>query len=76
VRAIKESMDAFKKDYNDDLRHAPAELLVLLKDARNALAILNPPADAVGQKKEGNCRMPEGVCFVKLSKKVVELIEK
>jgi hypothetical protein len=49
---------------------------VLLRDARTALALLNPPADAVGQKKEGNCKMPEGVCFVKLSKKIIDLIEK
>jgi hypothetical protein len=69
-------MDAFEKDYNDDLRRAPAELLVLLREARTALALLNPPADAVGQKKEGNCKMPEGVCFVKLSKKIIDLIEK
>jgi len=71
---VKEGMTAFELDRSDDLQHAPAELLNLLNEAGNALAVSTPPVDAKGQKKEGNCKMPEGVCFVKLSKKVIDLI--
>jgi hypothetical protein len=48
----------------------PGELLRLLEEARTGLEGIKPPENAVGQKKAGTCRMPEGVCFVKLSKLV------
>jgi len=47
-------------------------LEALLAEVRRTLLVLNPPEDAVGQKKAGNCRMPEGVCFVKYSKALSE----
>lgn len=50
----------------------PAEVRALLNEAGRRLDALRPPEDAVGQKKAGNCRLPEGVCFVKVPKKIGE----
>ena len=52
----------------------PAELTGLLEEAHARIYGIKPPEDAEGQKKAGNCKMPEGVCFVKLSKAVQDKI--
>ncbi|MBI5211742.1 MAG: hypothetical protein HY957_00020 [Nitrospirae bacterium] len=46
----------------------------ILSEAKKILTGLKIIEDAVGQKKAGNCKMPEGVCFVKLSKSILEKI--
>lgn len=51
-----------------------AEHMSLLDDAKKLLADLHPIPDAVGQKKAGNCKLPQGVCFVKSSKALLESI--
>lgn len=50
------------------------ESRILAALARTRLETVNVPEDAVGQKKAGNCRLPEGVCFVKSSKKLADLL--
>jgi len=47
---------------------------IMLADIKMMLADLHPVADAVGQKKAGNCKLPQGVCFVKSSKLLLESI--
>lgn len=46
----------------------PGNIRLLLTAARNEISTIKRAVDAVGQKKAGNCAMPEGVCFVKISK--------
>ncbi len=55
------------KDLHGEFRH-------LLTEARSRVAVIKRPENARGQKKAGNCRMPEGVCFIKISKAVAEKI--
>lgn len=43
-------------------------------NAKKILSEINMPIDAAGQKKAGNCSMPEGVYFVKISKAIIEKI--
>ncbi len=50
------------------------EIRSLVALARTKLETVNIPEDAIGQKKAGNCRLPEGVCFVKSSKKLADLL--
>jgi len=57
-----------KSDFSD-------EMLFLLKDAKKRLDALKHQEGSVGQKKAGLCRMPEGLCFVKLSKAVLSRIQ-
>jgi hypothetical protein len=46
----------------------------LINEARIRLEGLTIPVGAVGQKKAGRCGMPEGVCFIKLSKAIRDKI--
>ena len=50
----------------------PDQILRLLSDAQRMASGIVVPEDTVGQKKAGNCRMPQGVCFVKASKSILE----
>lgn len=45
----------------------PADLDDLLRDAREGLAAVSAHEQPSGQKKAGNCRLPQGVCFIKAS---------
>ena len=74
VASIRESLDEFERMFGKEVEAMPGELSDLLSQARRVFAELKPPADAVGQKKAGNCSMPEGVCFVKVPKAVLEKI--
>lgn len=44
-----------------------SEMRRMLADTRDGLAGLKGPSAPVGQKKAGNCHLPEGVCFIKAS---------
>ncbi len=74
VRAVREGIEDLERTRPEEIRSLLPELSRLLDDAQKTIGALNPPADAVGQKKAGNCKMPEGVCFVKSSKAIVEKI--
>ncbi len=63
-----------EKAHPDELRHIGAEASRLLEGARNRLVSISVSDDAIGQKKAGNCKMPEGVCFVKTSKAILSRI--
>jgi len=44
----------------------------LLAETRSLLAGLVNAANPEGQKKAGNCKLPQGVCFVKASRAILE----
>ena len=71
VRAVQESLDAFEHDNSGELSGESANLI---SEIKKSLAEFNLPADAIGQKKAGKCKMPEGVCFVKSSRSIIERI--
>lgn len=54
----------------DELRALPEENSLMLADIKMMLADLHPLAEAAGRKKAGNCKLPQGVCFVKSSKAI------
>jgi len=74
ANAARESLAAFELEHAEVLHSAPDDLNRLCSDARALLARLNLPADTAGQKKAGNCKLPEGVCFVKSSRALLEKI--
>ncbi|MDH4232400.1 MAG: hypothetical protein OEW04_10285 [Nitrospirota bacterium] len=67
---MKEGIAELESVHVERIHTLPGGLMGLLEAARNRLEGIKPPGDAVGQKKAGNCKMPEGVCFIKLSKAV------
>lgn len=52
----------------------PGEIPGLLSEAQRRMEDIAVPEDAVGQKRAGNCRMPQGVCFIKIPKSILEKI--
>ncbi len=74
TRSIRESLDEFERTADPDLNNISSDLKKLLDETRLRLAGIKTPVDAQGQKKAGRCRMPEGVCFVKTSKAIIDRI--
>ena len=71
---MKEGIVELESGHTERIHTLPGELLRLLEEASARIDGIKPPEDAVGQKKAGNCKMPEGVCFIKLSKAVLDKI--
>ncbi len=55
-----------------DSQKFTTEILRLLSEAQRRTAGITVSENAVGQKKAGNCKLPEGVCFVKIPKSLLE----
>lgn len=53
----------------------PEGIARLLNDAREILKALMTPADPVPQRKLGNCRFPEGKCYIKHARKFYEIMD-
>jgi len=71
VRALREGIAGLEGDRASEFRLLPEEMTQLLAEANRALAGLHPDPEAAGQKKAGNCKLPEGICFVKSSKALI-----
>jgi hypothetical protein len=67
LAAARESFDAFASQNADAPGGLPADLARLYAEAKSGLDALRAPDQPVSQKKAGNCRLPEGVCFLKSS---------
>jgi hypothetical protein len=52
----------------------PEELKKLFSDIYPAISALELPENPAGQKKAGNCKLPEGVCFPKSALAVYEKV--
>jgi len=73
-KALVNTANAAQQDLaNFEREHAdlPAELRSLLAQAKTARERLVLMENASGQKKAGNCKLPEGVCFVKSARKLL-----
>jgi hypothetical protein len=71
VSAVSESLSVPEGEHHGESAALSPDVAKLLEEARDRLAMISVPKDAVGQKKAGNCKMPEGVCFVKSSKAIL-----
>ena len=67
LRVALEELTGFEEEQGPAIAQLPPELAKLLAYAREELSRLEPPAEPQGQKKAGNCRLPQGVCFIKAS---------
>lgn len=71
VKRMKESITELKSLHIEKMHTLPGEMLHIFEEAQERIGRIKIFEDAVGQKKAGNCRLPEGVCFIKLSKAIV-----
>lgn len=70
----REAAAQFEREHAAAQRTLSPEASALLASARSILEGLPPAANPVGQKKAGNCKLPEGVCFVKASRAILDKI--
>lgn len=70
----REALKQFEEAHAAGLRGLPPDAAALLAEARSRLAGLANAANPAGQKKAGNCKLPEGVCFVKVSRSLLEKV--
>ncbi|MDH4163692.1 MAG: hypothetical protein OEW15_13530 [Nitrospirota bacterium] len=70
----REALVKFETEQADSLAAASSPFRRMLADAREGLAGLRGPVAPAGQKKAGNCKLPEGVCFIKASFAILQKI--
>jgi hypothetical protein len=70
--AAQQGLRDFERSEGAEIKGLPAELQRIFGDAKTALAGIVLPDSAVGQKKAGNCKLPEGVCFVKSARALLQ----
>lgn len=74
LNSIREALKQFEAVHAAELRSLSPEAAVLLAETRSRLAGLANAANPAGQKKAGKCKLPEGVCFVKASRALLEKV--
>lgn len=67
IIAVRDKLAEFNCEGIAEAENIPADVSRLFSEAEAGLASLKLPEHPAGQKKAGNCKLPEGVCFVKLS---------
>jgi len=65
LKAERESFAKFEAEHGDALNALAPEFGRLIAETRSGLSVLQGPAEPSGQKKAGNCKLPQGVCFIK-----------
>ncbi len=75
VLRIKDDMLELESVLAEDKEALSDDLSLLLQEARKRLRAIKVPEGAIGQKKAGKCRMPEGICFVKYSKALRDRVQ-
>jgi len=72
LTALKEGLAKLEAQQVGEAMHLPADFSRLLAAARGGAAAIALPEQPQGQKKAGNCRLPEGVCFTKSSLAILQ----
>ncbi|HUI68158.1 MAG TPA: hypothetical protein VL087_08100 [Nitrospirota bacterium] len=70
----REALKQFEAEHEAELHNLSPEVVAFLVDTRSCLEGLANVANPAGQKKAGNCKLPEGVCFVKTSRSILEKV--
>jgi hypothetical protein len=69
----REQLAKFETEHGAEIRGLSPRQGALFRCPRQ-VANLATVADSTGQKKAGNCKLPQGVCFVKHSLSIMEKI--
>jgi hypothetical protein len=71
---IKDSLGKFDGQYSADTARLSKEFSALFSDVKKGIQAIKQPESHGGQKKAGNCKMPEGICFIKSSLTILQKI--
>jgi hypothetical protein len=74
LKAARENLAKLEAEHGEALKVLSPEFGRMMAETRTGLSILQGPADPSGQKKAGNCKLPQGICFIKASFTLVQQI--
>ncbi len=63
--AIIDSFFKFQDIHAAERKRLPEEFSMLFTDISDRIAVIEQPENPIRQKKTGNCKLPQGVCFTK-----------
>lgn len=65
LKAARENVARLETEQCDALKALPSNFSAMMAETRTGLSMIQDCADPSGQKKAGNCKLPQGVCFIK-----------
>jgi hypothetical protein len=74
LKAAQEGLATFEASNADVIRMLAPQFTGMLVGTRAGLAALPAPFAPSGQKKAGNCKLPQGVCFIKASFALIQQV--
>lgn len=74
LKAARENLARLEAERGEELTALSPEYGRVMDETRTGFSIIQGPADPSGQKKAGNCKLPQGVCFIKASFALVQQI--
>lgn len=74
AKRMKEKITELESVYAGQIQTLSEDMLHSLEETRERIGLIKAFEDAAGQKKAGNCKLNEGVCFIKLSKAILDKI--
>jgi hypothetical protein len=72
--AVNENLRQFEREHATEIGNLPAELAIFYSVAKSGITAIKQPVNPIGQKKSGNCKLPEGVCFLKSTLPILQKI--
>ncbi len=75
LTALRESLDKFESEHYVEIQGLSGEFSRLFADAKSGISAMLQPDNPTGQKKAGNCKLPQGVCFMKLSLAILQKVQ-
>jgi hypothetical protein len=75
AQAIIDSFIEFESAHAAERKKLPEEFSFLFDDVCDKLALIEQPEEPVRQKKEGNCKLPEGVCYCKAALALIQSVK-
>jgi hypothetical protein len=73
--AVNENLEKFEREHATEIGELPADFSIFYSVAKCGITAIKLPVNPVGQKKLGNCKLPEGVCFLKASLSMLQKME-
>lgn len=74
LATVRDGLAKLEQEHAMELEKVPSEFSNSLSEASTIIKGLRNPTNPAGQKKAGNCKLPEGVCFVKASLAILQKI--
>jgi hypothetical protein len=72
---VTETIRRFEIEHKEEIEKNPDGFSLTFLVAKSGINGIRQPDPAVPQKKAGNCKLPEGICFLKSSLSILQKIQ-